>query len=280
MAVTKALLSELDPFQISFYTRITSSLALVVIIAFLWKKQLFRTWRAKDVVKMSALGIIGTAVPFIMITAALTLSPAVEVTILSYLWPVFFLVFNLLIFKSSLSRMQMMSLALAVVGAYLVITSGNGFYFQSSLLPGYSLSVLGAAAMGFFAACMKNNNFSGISCLLIFNLASIPFFGVLLMTNSRIVLPSSQALLLLGILGVFINGLGYLIYFTLLRKEPDIANIIYLIPFVNLLFLNVFFNFQISMFSLVGLIIILLSIVIQKGQTTWILARCSAWKAR
>ncbi len=75
---------------------------------------------------------------------ALRNAPVVEAGLLNYLWPLLIVVFSALLPGERLKWQHIAGCALALVGAVLVVTRGQGFSFDPAYLPGYTAALIAA----------------------------------------------------------------------------------------------------------------------------------------
>lgn len=274
VAVTKELLTELDTFQIALYSRIIGICFLAVaFLQFRNRKLPYTALKKSNIFKIMLMSIIGISVPFMLSTAALKYSSPIEVTILIYLWPLFFVLSGMIFYKEKFSKSKIFSILISLFGAFLVITGGKLKLPGSTMSFGYLLAVSAALLQGVFASFIRFSKLDGLSGNLLFNLTAVPFFLAVLLIFSEFQLPTFSMLFWLIILGGLCNGAGYVIYIVLLGKEPAMANIVYLVPFVNILFLNIFFASPVHISAIIGLVLILVSIGLQKSQKLTLLLK-------
>jgi len=75
---------------------------------------------------------------------ALRNAPVVDATLLNYLWPLLIVVFSALLPGERLKWQHIAGCALALAGAVLVVTRGQGFAFETAYLPGYAAALVAA----------------------------------------------------------------------------------------------------------------------------------------
>lgn len=75
---------------------------------------------------------------------ALRHAPPVEAGLINYLWPVLIVVFSALLPGERLRWQHLVGSALALLGAALVVTRGQGFGLEPQYLPGYAAALLAA----------------------------------------------------------------------------------------------------------------------------------------
>ena len=75
---------------------------------------------------------------------ALRHAPVVEAGLINYLWPLLIVMFSALLPGERLKWQHLAGCVLALLGAVLVVTRGQGFNFDATYLPGYAAPSSGA----------------------------------------------------------------------------------------------------------------------------------------
>ena len=91
---------------------------------------------------------------------ALRSAPPVEAGLINYLWPLLIVVFSALLPGERLKWQHVAGSALALAGAVLVVTGGQGFSFRSEYLPGYGAAL--AAALIWSSYSVLSRRFAGV----------------------------------------------------------------------------------------------------------------------
>ncbi len=86
---------------------------------------------------------------------ALRNAPVVEAGLLNYLWPLLIVVFSALLPGEKLKWQHIAGCALALIGAILVVTRGQGFSFDPAYLPGYAAALFAALAWSSYSVLSR-----------------------------------------------------------------------------------------------------------------------------
>ncbi len=92
---------------------------------------------------------------------ALKKAPAVEASLINYLWPLLIVLFAGLLPGTRLRRGQVVGTVLGLLGAVLVVTRGQGLAIASAHYPGYLAAL--AAALVWAAYSVANRRFAGVA---------------------------------------------------------------------------------------------------------------------
>jgi drug/metabolite transporter (DMT)-like permease len=86
---------------------------------------------------------------------ALRNAPVVEAGLLNYLWPLLIVVFSAFLPGEKLKWQHVAGCALALLGAILVVTGGQGFGFDPAYLPGYAAALFAALAWSIYSVLSR-----------------------------------------------------------------------------------------------------------------------------
>ena len=86
---------------------------------------------------------------------ALRNAPVVEAGLINYLWPLLIVVFSALLPGERLKWQHIAGCILALAGAVLVVTKGQGFNFDAAYLPGYTAALVAAVIWGAYSVLSR-----------------------------------------------------------------------------------------------------------------------------
>lgn len=189
---------------------------------------------------------------------------------LNYGWPLALTLLSVPILGQSLSKSQVAAVAVSFFGAILIATQGayTGFGDLSRL----GLLLAGCSTLLWATFWLVNARdgldpviklFIGFCAGLACTLLASPLFG-------GITLPRPQAWLPILYIGLFEMGITFVLWLTALQLSTTaarIGNLVYLTPFLSLLFLRLVIGEPIHAATCIGLMLIVGSIVFQQWQT-------------
>ncbi len=265
-AVSKLLLRGMDSFQISFYMILVATITLFLIV--LIKRKNILGYKIKDYCRFAYMGGLGIFLYYIFYFSSLVFISAQETTIINYLWPIMVVVFALLILKEKITFKKIIAIVLSFLGVYIVVSQGDfgGLTFAS--IVGVLLAFLGAISYSLFSVLGKKHNYDRVTSMAFYYLFSLIFISPATLFFSEIILPSINAFLGLLWLGLFSASTGNVLWFLVLKDEETskMANMIYLVPFISLVYIYFLTGEKILLSSLGGLIFISLGIFLQFKQ--------------
>jgi len=264
-AVAKILLKNLNNFQVLFFTTLIATITLFLIALFQNKIKLICDYKLKDYLTFAYMGGLGIFLYYLFSFGSLMLISAQESTIVNYLWPIMVVIFASLILKEKLTLTKIAAIILSFLGVYIVISQGNLLSFTFSNKTGVLLAFLGAVSYGLFSVLGKQHNYERITSMMFYYLFSFVFITIAVLIFSKIQLPNLYELIGLLWLGAIISGIAYVLWFLALKygETSKVSNIIYLTPFVALIYISILVGEKILFSSIIGLIVIILGISLQ-----------------
>ena len=245
------------------------SLSLTITVLKRWGK--FRDYSKKEMGTMLVLGATGLFPYTTLYYLAFALAPAAagNSNIINYLWPIWIVILAIPILKEGLGWKKILGIALSFAGVYLILTGGQWIRFRLEHLPAYLSAAAGAFFWGLFSVQNKRHRFEALTAMFVYSVAAFLCFAAVALLASPLVWPTTRSWLLLFLLGGIVNGFSYLFWILALRAgdTAKIANLVYLTPFLALIYLAVFRGVSIKATQLVALIFILAGPFLQEIRT-------------
>ena len=268
-ALVKILLTGLDSMQISLFS---SGFAFLFMLAWNIGTKNMKKWKLykiKDYIQMSGIGLLGIFFYYLFLYLAIDSLLAQEAFIINYLWPIMTVLFACLLLKEKMTLRKGIALFLSFIGVVVVMTRGDILHFRADNVKGVVFAVLAAVFFGLYAVLNKrkgyDKQFSIMICFLVSFLVSLAYVLI------RKDLPQINGTQILGLLwnGIFVNAIAQTTWLLALQKgnTAKISNLAFITPFLSLVYIYVFLHEVIGLYSLAGLTVIILGIVIQMKDT-------------
>jgi drug/metabolite transporter (DMT)-like permease len=219
----------------------------------------------KDIVYFIILGFIGIFLHNVLYNYGFSLIPAVEASVLNYLWPFFIVVFSIILLKDKLSHKKMVAITAGFIGTYIVFTKGSIIPVFTNLR-GDVIMVLGACMWALFSVFGSREKYEDYSSMFLKIFFGFIFIALLMVLTTSFRLLTMKEVLLLIYLGLVTKGIAYPFWIMSMRKigRAKTANLAYLSPFVALIMINLFLGEVIHWFYIVALILIIGGILLQE----------------
>lgn len=264
-AVAKLLLAELNNLQVLFFNNFFACLGLLAAVLIRRQSDIIKNYTRKDYVIFAAMGLLGTFLYNLFLISALEALPAQEAFLINYLWPVMAVIFATVILKEKINLRKALGLLSSFIGVAIVVTQGNFSSFHLNSAAGVLLATAGAVVFGLFSVLGKRYKYEQFTDMMFYYVFGTTYSLLALLLFSN--LPSLSMSQFFGLiwLGTFTSGLAFVFWFLALEygDTAKMSNMILLTPFISLIYIHFLVGEKILFYSIVGLIIIVLGIVIQ-----------------
>ncbi len=261
---SKKVLSGMDSFAMMFFSNLISALTIGLYILISNKSKLFYAYSKRDYMYMSFLGFLGTFLYYIFLYSAFSITKAQEVFIINYLWPILVVLLAIFILKEPLTLIKIISIGISFMGVVIIATKGKFLYVGFGNMKGDLLAFFGAAVFALFSVLGKQAKYDkSIAVFIYFVISFVASFVFLPFMNVHNI--NVSVIFWLIINGVFANGISYVFWFKALSdgRVHIMSNLVYLTPFVSLIFIQIFLDEKVQYYSLEALALIILGILLQ-----------------
>lgn len=260
-AVSALTLDHVDNFQVLFYM---FGSALVMMTVLLFRNNHIAELKALKLKEWTKLSLyaLPSFLYYVFYMISLQMIPAVEASMLNYLFPIMIVLLAVPINGEKLNTIKLLSVGLGFVGMVIIITNGNLQSIKLSNVMGDLFAIVGAVMWGLFSNLGKRNQINSFVSNYIYTGISFILSIICLLVFSELQLPNLQATVGLLWLGLSNIVLAYYIWFKVLKSSSIIlvSSFSFVTPFVNLLFIMVLLNESISVNQLIGLAVIAIGI--------------------
>jgi drug/metabolite transporter (DMT)-like permease len=263
--VSKILLGSLDAMFVLAFTCDVSAVLLFIYNLIKGNIRRNKIGSIKEITVMCLLGFVGFFLYNMFYLMGINLLPSQQAMIINYLWPAMIIVFSCIFLKEKMTVKKAVAIALSFIGIIIVAVNGNLELLLNSNLKGVCFCLLAAVSYGFYAAINKGQNYNKeIAMMFAFATAGI-IATVISVIDGNILQPNIHIFTGLLYDAVFVNAIGYTSWMIALEhgNTATISNLAYLTPFVSLVFAKIILNEQVSIYSFLGLMLIILGIAVQ-----------------
>jgi drug/metabolite transporter (DMT)-like permease len=262
------LAAELPIFQVNWMVTGFSTVSLSMTMTVLKRWRRLRGYSKKEIGSMLVLGATGLFPYTTLYYLAFALAPDASgnSNIINYLWPIWIVILAIPILKERLGWKKILGIALSFAGVYLIFTRGQWIRINLEHLPAYLSAAAGAFFWGLFSVQNKRHRFEALTAMFLYNVAALLCFAVVALLASPLVWPTTRGWLLLLLLGGIVNGFGYLFWILALRAgdTAKIANLVYITPFLALVYLSVLRGISFTATQLAALVLVLAGPILQE----------------
>jgi drug/metabolite transporter (DMT)-like permease len=263
----KIALRYVTPFTLLFYSVLVSTIALLIILTLRGDIAKLKNISAKSWAMAALLGFINPFLYYLVLFKAYSLLPGQIAMSLNYGWPLALTLLSVPILGQTLGRVQLLALALSFCGAVVIATNGRFTAFEGVSILGVALAFGSTIIWAVFWLLNARDGldpvfklFLGFCFGLLYAALFSPLFGGLY-------IPATPAFLPLIYIGLFEMGITFVLWLSALQLSSSaarIGNLIYISPFLSLIFLKVIIGEEIHTATFVGLFMIVGSILFQE----------------
>ena len=263
----KIALQYVTPHILLFYSVLVSTIALFVILVLQGKVSLLLNIGPKQMGTAVLLGLLNPFLYYIVLFKAYSLLPGQIAMSINYGWPLALTVLSVPLLKQKLSQAQLIAIIISFIGALIIATKGQLASFGDVSKTGIILAFGSTLVWATFWLLNARDRLDPVIKLFLgfcFGLLyAVVFSGVF----GGIQIPEAQAFLPLVYIGLFEMGITFVLWLTALQLSSSaakIGNLIYISPFLSLLFLRMIIGEEIHPATFIGLFLIVGSILFQE----------------
>ena len=263
----KITLRYLDPLQLLLYASLasTSTLALIVIIQ--GKLRLALSYSKQQYLKSLLLGLLNPCLYYVILFKAYDLLPAQEAQPLNYTWAITLSLLSIPLLKQHIRLQEILAGFVCYAGVLVISTRGNVLDFRLSDPLGVTLALASTIVWALYWIYNTRDNRDAVVGLFLNFTFALPFMFVLCMVFSDLRISSLNGLIGAAYVGLVEMGIAFVFWLIALRLSETtarVANLIFISPFVSLVFIHFLVGEEILPSTPVGLVLIVVGLLIQR----------------
>ncbi len=245
--------------------------ALLFLLIFSWIKSgadIFRQNNLKEIGRSALMGFINPFLFYLLLFEAYGLLPAQEAGTLNYIWPIILVLMSALFLKEKLSLLRLLAISLSFLGLIVISTQGSFSFEGMSSIKGIVFILLGAILWSLYWILNIKDLRKNESKLMLNFMFGFIYILIYQLSKHQDLMPESKGFLGSIYIGIFEMGLTFYLWLTALTYSKNTArtgNLIYLSPFISLIFIALIVGETITPASIVGLAIIVGGILWQQS---------------
>jgi len=263
----KLSLRFLDHIQLLFYATTSSIIVLTGILLLQGKLQLLFAYSGRQYLRSLVLGLLNPFLYYLVLFKAYDLLPAQEAQPLNYTWAITLAVLSVPLLKQKIRFKNFVALFVSYAGVVVISTHGNPFSFRFSDPLGVALALGSTVIWSIYWIYNTKDDRDPVAALLLNFLFSLPFVTVLCLSFSSLRVSSVMGFWGAAYVGIFEMGITFVLWLSALRLSRDTAkvgNLIFISPFLSLVFIHYFVGEEILVSTYFGLVLIIAGLLIQQ----------------
>ena len=268
----KISLGELDILPMLTIASITSTLILFIVVLTGKKAHLIRLSTGKELINSAVLGFINPFLYYLILLRAYQLLPAQVAQPLNMIWPIILVFLSVPILRQKIERKSFVALFISFIGVYIISSQGRLFKPGHSDLTGVFLATVSSVFWAFyFILNVKDKRDEGVKLLLNFVFGSI-YLVISMIITGKLQFPAGLTGIVASLyVGIFEMGITFFFWLKALRMASTtakVSNLVYLAPFLSLIFVHYIIHEPVYYTTPVGLVFIITGILIQTAKGT------------
>ena len=263
--VTKLLLGSFNSIQILLVSSFFAFIFLLIINMIKGNLKQLKDYKIKDYIQIFFIGLLGTFLYNLFLYLGINKMQASQAFIINYLWPIMIVLFACIILKEKMTIKKIVAIVLSFIGVIIVTSNGNLLSIDKDSLIGALFCVLAAISYGLFSVLNKQKNYNKYLSMMLFYFVSFIVSLVYILFTKEWYIPQVNQLAGLIWIGIFTSAIAFTSWALSLEKgdTAKISNLAYITPFLSLIWTTLVLKENISIFAILGLIVIVLGIFIQ-----------------
>lgn len=263
----KLALEGLSYEQLLFYSSLTSTIVLFIIMMFSERKKMFLELKGRYILNSMFLGFLNPFLYYMVLFKAYSLLPAYEAQPLNYTWPIMISIMSALFLKEKLGFKTVVGLLTAFIGVVVIATRGDIFSLKFHDPEGLILAVGSSIIWGAYWILnvidkreAPSKLFGAFFMGTVYSALYLMFFGSFKVADPLYILGAAYV-------GLFEMGVTFFLWMkglALSKNRARTSTLAYLSPFISLIFITFILNEKISVYSITGLILIIGGILYQQ----------------
>jgi len=266
----KLSLNYLSPLQLILVASLVSWLFLVAMLLVQGRfKELFQMSR-RDYLASALFGLMNPALYYFLLFSAYDALPAQEAQALNYSWAIVMSLLAVPLLAQTLSRFDLVAAALCYLGVLFIATRGDVLGLNFANVKGVALALASTVVWSLYWIFNQRDQRDPVVGLCLNFCFALPVIIAVAFYSGAFASMFSQPwqAFIGGIyVGVFEMGLAFVLWLRAMKIAENtarIANLIFISPFLSLVFISFFLNEPILSSTLIGLGLIIAGLALQQ----------------
>lgn len=263
----KLSLRHFSPIELLLYSGSFSTLLLGAILLYQGKWKLVFQCSRQEYMLSLFLGLLSPFLYYLILFKAYDLLPAQQAQPLNYTWAITLSLLAVPLLKQKIGWQQWLALLVSYCGVIVISTEGKPFSLQLSDPLGVFLALFSTIIWALYWIYNTRDGRDPIVGLFVNFLLSFPFVLGYYLLTCDLRFPPLQGLLGAAYVGTFEMGACFVLWLIAMKSTDNtakISNLIFLSPFLSLVFIYFLLGEKILMSTFVGLVLIVAGLLCQR----------------
>ena len=262
----KLSLRHLAPSELLLHACVVSLLFLAGAVTVQGKWPLLRGATTRQLLLAAGLGIINPFVYYLVLFAAYDRLPAQVAQPVNFTWALVLTYLSVPLLKQRLHWRDIVAGVICYGGVFVITSGGRLGLFAGADPLGLALALISTVFWALYWIGNTRNRLDPVVGLLVNFACALPLVLIAAAISPGLRLPSLAGWLGAAYVGIFEMGLTFVLWLSALRLTDStsrIANLIFLAPFLSLIFINFVLGERVRGATLIGLVLIVVGLLLQ-----------------
>jgi drug/metabolite transporter (DMT)-like permease len=263
----KISLGELPILHMLTIASVTSAIVLFILILKERKAGLLMTQTRNDLINSAILGLINPFLYYLILLKAYQLLPAQVAQPLNMIWPIILVFLSVPLLKQKIAGKSFVALFVSFLGVFIISSQGKLFSPGHADVRGVILATGSSVFWAFyFILNVKDKRDEAIKLFLNFLFGSVYLIIALIITGNWPESIGFKGFASSVYIGLFEMGITFFLWLRALQMSPTtdkVSNLVYLAPFLSLIFVHFILHEPVFYTTPAGLLLIISGILIQ-----------------
>jgi drug/metabolite transporter (DMT)-like permease len=263
----KITLRYMDFLHILLYASFVSLIVFFIMLLLQNKLHLLKGLSKEEWIRSAVLGLLNPFLFYITVLKAYDLLLAQEAVVLNYVWPITLTLLSIPLLKQKISWKSILAIFISFSGVVIIALKGNltGIHFTS--LAGVLLALACTVFWALFFIISMKDPRDAVSKMFLNFAFGFVYVLIAAIIAGEIRLPGTEGILGVVYIGIFEMGITFILWLSALKLSTTtakVANLIFLSPFLSLIWVSLAVGEQIMGYTVTGLVLIVAGIVLQR----------------
>jgi drug/metabolite transporter (DMT)-like permease len=268
----KICLNEFSILQMLTIASLVSTIVLFIILAASRKTKLIVKSTGKEILSSALLGLINPFIYYLILLRAYQLLPAQVAQPLNMIWPIILVFLSVPILGQKIGLKSYIALFISFAGVYIISSQGNLFGRSHANITGVLLATGSSIFWAFyFILNVRDKREETLKLFMNFLFGTVYLIAATVITGKwNIAGASFKGFASATYIGIFEMGITFYFWLKALQlasSTDKVSNLVYIAPFLSLVFVHYILREPVYYTTPVGLILIISGIWIQNIKT-------------
>ncbi len=256
--------------QVLLYSSLVAVIFLGGLLAIKGKLGNIRKTGLSSLGLSAIMGLLNPFAYYLILLKAYSILQAQEAVALNYTWPMILVLLSAVFLKQKITWFNVLSLVISFTGTIVIATKGNLLGLELSNPVGVGLALSSAFFWaGYWLLNLKDKRDTEEKLFVNFLFGFI-YTLIYCIATDNLLIPGPEATFGVIYIGLFEMGITFVLWLNALKLAENtakVSNLVYLSPFLSLLFVSIAVGEKIMLYTIIGLMLIIGGILLQQFKT-------------